>query len=121
MRPGAAEAFCREVVAASLGVPPASVDVQCPIRELGFDSLMALEARNRIQRTVSVSVPVVRLLDGSTVRELAAHVAGEAQRGSGPGTPRELSPDEAAELLARLPQLTDAEVDTLLERLQPYA
>jgi hypothetical protein len=114
------EAFCDDAVAASLGVPPGSLDRDRAIRELGFDSLMALETRNRLQREASVSVPVVRLLDGSSIRDLARFVGDEARRASIPATAADaVTPEEARALLARLAELTDEDVETLLVRLQP--
>lgn len=115
------EDLCEGAVAASLGVPPGSLDRDRPIRELGFDSLMALETRNRVQRGAAVTVPVVRLLDGSSIRELARFVREDARRGA-PGTsaaaPDVVTPEAARALLARLSDLTDDDVDALLVRLQ---
>ena len=118
----AVEAFCRAAVAASLGVPADAVDGDGPIRELGFDSLMALETRNRLRRGAGVSIPVVRLLDGSSVRDLARQVF-EETRPRSTGAVRaagdRMAADEARALLARLSDLSDADVDALLNQLQP--
>jgi hypothetical protein len=116
------EAFCEGAVAASLGVPPGTLDRDRPIRELGFDSLMALETRNRVQRGAAVTVPVVRLLDGSSIRELARFVRDEARGGAARSEPvpsGPVTPEAARALLARLPELTDEDVEALLVRLQP--
>ena len=116
------EDFCDGAVAASLGVPAGSLDRARPIRELGFDSLMALETRNRVQRGAAVSVPVVRLLDGSSIRDLAQFVRDEARRGAlhaAPAVRGTITAEAARALLARLEDLSDDEVETLLVRLQP--
>jgi acyl transferase domain-containing protein len=113
------ETFCEGAVAASLGVPLGTLDRDRPIRELGFDSLMALETRNRLHRGTGVSVPVVRLLDGSSIRELSRFVRDEARR-TASGLPDVVTPEAARALLARLAELTDDDVDTLLVRLQPH-
>jgi len=116
------EAFCEAAVAASLGVPSGSLDRDRPIRELGFDSLMALETRNRVGRGAGVTVPVVRLLDGSSIRDLARFVGDEACRSAArtvPMVPDAVTPEAARALLARLSELTDEDVDALLVRLQP--
>jgi hypothetical protein len=64
----------------------------------------------------------VRLLDGTSTRELATFVASQA---ASTGRVRYASsaptPADAAALLARLGELTEDEVDDLLRRLQPFA
>jgi hypothetical protein len=61
-------------------------------------------------------VPLVHYLDGSSVERVAEtmlqrlHGAGASDAGRGDG-------DESAALLARLPELSDAEVDALLNQM----
>lgn len=120
--PDAFEAFCAAAVAASLGVAASALDRDRPIRELGFDSLMALETRNRLQRGAGVSVPVVRLLDGSSIRDVAQRLFEEThrdQRRDETGADGRITAEEARALLARLPELSDDELDALLNQLQP--
>jgi len=47
-----------------------SIDPGAPLIDLGVDSLLALDLRKRLRRTVGSSVPVSRLLGGITVNEL---------------------------------------------------
>src|SRR5204862_655643 len=72
--------FCGGVVAEVVGMQ--SVRATQRLSELGADSLMAVEIRNRIQRSLGATMPLVTLLDGTTVNELAARRVGvlEAQR-----------------------------------------
>ena len=71
---------------------PFGADPNCEIREesvladLGVDSLLALDLRKRLRRTVGDSVPVARMLGGITVHELidALRVGST----SGPSAPR---------------------------------
>ena len=48
------------------------IDVDDQIGQLGLDSLMALEVRNAVDRELGVSLPVVALMDGSSIRSLGA-------------------------------------------------
>ena len=91
------------------------------LSELGADSLMAVEIRNRIQRSLGATMPLVTLLDGTTVNELAARLVGdlEAQRGVAappPAADAPISAAEAGELLSQLDGLTEEEMDSLLNR-----
>ena len=47
-----------------------SIDPGAPLIDLGVDSLLALDLRKRLRRTVGSSVPVARMLGGITVNEL---------------------------------------------------
>jgi mycobactin polyketide synthetase MbtD len=49
---------------------PSSIDPSAPLIDLGVDSLLALDLRKRLRRTVGNSVPVARMLGGITVHEL---------------------------------------------------
>ncbi|HEY9303298.1 MAG TPA: acyl carrier protein, partial [Mycobacterium sp.] len=52
-----------------LGDSP-SIDPSTSLIDLGVDSLLALDLRKRLRRTVGSSVPVSRMLGGITVTEL---------------------------------------------------
>jgi acyl transferase domain-containing protein len=118
-----AEDVCRDVLTAALGLRE-PVRVDCPVGDLGLDSLMALEARNRIMRGVGVSIPVVKFLEGRSVRDLARLVLDDVAReieSTAGATPAidAMGADEAQALLGRLTELTDAEVDDWLATLAP--
>ncbi len=80
---GALDLLRRET-AAVLGVAEGGLDVQTSLDSLGLDSLMAIELRNRIEQQMEVSLPVVTLLQGPSVQQLAAqlvaHLADEARQ-----------------------------------------
>ena len=71
-RPAVVADFCARAVADVAGLDAVACDR--PLAQLGLDSLMALEARNRIQRAFGVTVPVVSFLDGTDAHTLAAAV-----------------------------------------------
>ncbi len=61
----------RAELAATLHVDDsASIDQSASLIDLGVDSLLALDLRKRLRRTVGNSVPVARMLGGITVDEL---------------------------------------------------
>ncbi len=63
-----------EVVGAVLRLPLEDVDPGMPITDLGVDSLVAIEIKNRIQLEAEVDVPLTRLLAGPLLRDLAAEL-----------------------------------------------
>ena len=129
----------REQSARVLKMAPAALDVEQPLSHLGIDSLMAIELKNRIEADLGVAIPMVKFLEGPSVRDLSAFLAeqlipmlrpkgvkerngtannGHTRGGSTNGhAPAEfaLADDvDAGQLLARLDTLSDDEVDSLL-------
>jgi acyl transferase domain-containing protein/surfactin synthase thioesterase subunit/acyl carrier protein len=60
----------RHLVTAELGFDE-PVDVDQPLGELGLDSLMAVNLVNRIEARLDVRLPLVKVIEGPSVRELA--------------------------------------------------
>ncbi|MGW6533303.1 bifunctional LLM class flavin-dependent oxidoreductase/SDR family oxidoreductase [Streptomyces venezuelae] len=65
--------YLTERLTGVLGLGP-DLDPQQPVTELGLDSLMSLDIRNRIKNDLGVVVPIVRFLEGASVEELTAYV-----------------------------------------------
>ena len=63
--------FVAGTIARILGIPETELNPHVGVNALGFDSLMALETRNRIESGLGLMIPVVRLLDGPSVQQLA--------------------------------------------------
>ncbi|WP_437786886.1 type I polyketide synthase [Sorangium sp. So ce1097] len=64
-----------------LGVPAARLDVHQHLNEVGLDSLMSLEIKNRIDQEFDLSFPTAELLRGPTILQLATAIDGEVGKG----------------------------------------
>lgn len=67
----------RELVARIFGLDSQTVETTRPLREIGLDSLLAVELRNAVGREVEKSLPASLLFDYPTVDALADHLLAE--------------------------------------------
>lgn len=79
-----------EIIARVFRRPVAELRRDEPLPNLGLDSLMAVEIKNRIRAELGLDVPLARFLEGSTANDLAAFTAaawteGAAVRAAGGG------------------------------------
>jgi len=71
--------FVREQTIKVLGLTHADeLDINEPLRQLGLDSLMAVELRNLLGKAVERSLPATLTFDHPTVAALVEHLAGVA-------------------------------------------
>jgi acyl carrier protein len=115
-RVGALEAYLCEQVGGVLQLEPSKVARDQPLTLMGFDSLLALELRQRVERDLQVTVPIVNLFRGDSVSEFAAYLHSELRKKHPHAFGTELVL-EPAELLAQVDLLTDEAVESLLENI----
>ena len=127
-RHGLLQTYLSEQVTRVLGLAAAKLDVQQPLSNLGLDSLMAVELKNRIAVDLKVNVPVVKFLQGFSVDQAVTQVldqlTAEAVNPPAPHatavTQRQEEREEkrnAEQLLANLDQLSDDQVGSLLKEM----
>ena len=133
-REEAVRTYLGQQIARTLGMEAAAVGVDEPLTHLGIDSLMAMEIKNRVENELSVTISIVRFLEGPTISGLTAmllpQLAQEPPDSDVAPTDEEevdmelaiaelasKSEEEAAALLEKLDDLTDAEVADLMQRI----
>jgi NAD(P)-dependent dehydrogenase (short-subunit alcohol dehydrogenase family) len=112
--------YVRTQVASVLGLKPGQpVRDKQPLMEMGFDSLMALELRTRLQAGLATDrlLPATLVFDYGTVAALTEylgrHVLGLELPGGSPTGPLTAN-NHPPDILDRLEQLSDEEVDHML-------
>ncbi|MGA5301846.1 SDR family NAD(P)-dependent oxidoreductase [Nucisporomicrobium flavum] len=113
---------CRDEVARVLKQAPERVDTTAPFAGMGFDSLLSLELRRRLETLLGATLPATLAWRYPTVEALAPFLAGQM------GIPLEAAPlDDATPPVPPVPPepdldveaLSDSDVEALLlERLQ---
>ncbi|SEC07707.1 Acyl transferase domain-containing protein [Rhizobiales bacterium GAS188] len=123
----------RQRVARVLGAPPDKIDVATPLTDLGLDSLMGIEIKNWIESELRLNLPTVELIKGPTIEGLVKLLLEQLAAGRNAiATPSAIVPTssivadrlaspEHDELASMVKELSDDEVDVLLDspRLQP--
>jgi acyl transferase domain-containing protein/acyl carrier protein len=73
-RLGILESRLREHLAKVLGTTAGRLDIHQSLMNLGMDSLMAVEMRNRIRAELGVDIPPVKFMEGLSLRGMALFV-----------------------------------------------
>lgn len=66
--------YLKKKVAESLRMMPSQVDIQQPLNTMGLDSLIAMDLRNQLQTSLSVSIPVTRFIEDVSITDLVVEV-----------------------------------------------
>jgi phthiocerol/phenolphthiocerol synthesis type-I polyketide synthase D len=114
-RPALMEAFLREQIAEVLRCSASKLDPHQPLNKLGIDSLMAVELKNRVEADLEMAIPVTALLQGPSLAQLATLLLDQLPTpASTPLLPPITRQETPEQLLARVDQLSDKEVESLL-------
>jgi acyl transferase domain-containing protein/NADPH:quinone reductase-like Zn-dependent oxidoreductase/SAM-dependent methyltransferase/aryl carrier-like protein len=112
------QTYIREQVARVLGASASKLDADRPLNDLGLDSLMGIELRNRVEGDLALSLPMRELMQSPTINSLSRAVLGQlALPGSTPSAPPPTDQGTAEQLSAEVGQLSDEEVDSLLREM----
>jgi acyl transferase domain-containing protein/acyl carrier protein len=74
-RIGILEEHLRQHVASVLGIAAHRIDYDQPLVTMGIDSLMAVELKNRVEKEIGVAIPLLHLIKGPSLSELARSLA----------------------------------------------
>jgi hypothetical protein len=118
------QATVHRAVCQAMRIDGEGLDVNTPLTAAGLDSILALELKSRIEAGIDVVVQTYALLKGQTVRGLALHfrglmLAAPAAAVAAPvaAAPAAAAGPDAAALLDRIGELSEAEVADLLREL----
>jgi acyl transferase domain-containing protein len=119
-RPSLIASIVREQVEQVIGLSPKSLALDQPLTRMGLDSLMASELRSRVEAELGWAPPLVSLLEGLSVAELAAGLSERVEasllaRNASPGSSG--APGPGQELLTTVSGYSDDEVDAMLRNL----
>jgi phthiocerol/phenolphthiocerol synthesis type-I polyketide synthase D len=81
-RPPLIGTYLRAEAARVLGMPAERFDAAAPLSSYGFDSLMAVQLKNRIEADLGVILPMTRFLHGPSVDELVPSVLAATAAGA---------------------------------------
>ena len=114
--------YARQQVIKILGLDPSQpFDSQRILTDLGMDSLMAVELKNKIEGDLGLNIPINYFLEGATVLDLSNKLhhqfSNDVENGSKESLDEPVDPDTAKSLLANMDQLSEDEVDSLLNNL----
>jgi SAM-dependent methyltransferase len=109
-----------------------TLDIHQPLQSMGLDSLMAIELKNKIDDDAKLNLPISSLLAGATIDDISRTLHNQIVDNEVETTPsmmnlsdvdgntrpgRAIDQVKARELLATLDQLSEDDVDTLLDDL----
>jgi acyl carrier protein len=94
----------------------AEVDIDQDFSDMGIDSLLAVDLRNRLEASLAITLPATLVFDHPDLASLIDHLAQlmtRADQRSDDPTADDADDEEAA-LLAEIEQLSDEEAERLL-------
>jgi acyl carrier protein len=125
------ELYLRKQTSRSLGLKLENLDVRQSLTNMGLDSLMALELKNRIENDLGVAIPMVEFLRGPSLVEISELVLGkialenpkhsvmQPTQGNGGSHGSHSSHENLADVLAQIDRLSEEEINALLNEHLP--
>lgn len=105
-------------IAERLGFEPDEVDIHEDFADYGLNSIEAVNLSGDLENMLGRRLPPTILWDYPNIRTLSEYLAEDTSKDSlNPSQPQTVSPEEAQKLLEKLDQLSDAEVDALLNSM----
>jgi myxalamid-type polyketide synthase MxaB len=116
--------YARQQVISILGLDAShTLHADRALTDLGLDSLMAVELKNKVEGDLHVNIPVTFFLEEATVaglaKKLQLQINGTNGEDAKTGSVDTLDAEKAKELLSNLDQLSEDEVDALINNLLP--
>ena len=125
------QSYLQQCVGCALGLPPGKIDVRQQLMNIGVDSLIAIELKNKVELELRATIRFIDFLEGPTIeqlsRSLLPQIESQAEsNGTAEDTfeiqreklrPGPLRSRDAAALLEMFDELPDSEIDALLEKL----
>jgi acyl carrier protein len=111
------QSYLSEQVARVLGLSALQLDIEQPLTNLGLDSLMAVELKNRISSDFGISIPMVKFLQGFSVAQAATQLLDQlTAEAISPSIPalRLDNGDNHEDSPANIDELSDEQVDSML-------
>ncbi len=126
-RQGLVEQFIAGHVAGVFGIAAEKIDREAPLTQLGLDSLMAIELKNRLEKQAGIALPMTEIMRGPSLRQLAIvvtenlHIDG-AQAVEEPVPPTEPPPapagPQAEALIEKIDDMSEEQIDALLAAVE---
>lgn len=67
--------YLKQQLGKALQMNPDDIDERQPLIDMGIDSLLAVEFKNRVTQVTDVELPVVRMLGGASLRDVSQWMA----------------------------------------------
>lgn len=114
----AIETWLRAQLADRLGLFPDDIDIDEDFANYGLNSIEAVNLSGDLENMLGRRLPPTLLWDYPTVRAIADYLAEDTSPDAAAvGDGSSLSPEEAERLLGELDQMSDAQVDALLNSM----
>jgi len=104
-----------EYLAGILGFRMDRIDVTQPLDQIGLDSLMAIELKNRVEVDLGVNLTMAHFLQMPSLQGLASSVLSELPAAEEAGDDAKL----LADMLAKVEQMSEEEARALLQETSP--